>query len=679
MRDVEALLEISDVATPPRKLGTSDPRKHSNYVQATEFPEQQTGHSFHTTHHNMDSSPSHPATQPTHGGLSPGRHTQATHSDMSSAPYSHATQAGTSPGTRHYTQPAHGGPSPSTSPGTRHYTQPTQGSPSPSTSPGTRHYTQPVHGDPSASISPATSHYTQPTHSGISAGTSPGAGSPVVVRLWGAASTSAAASPSWREAVGMTAPASDVLNQSLAPGVLGGMPSHSTSSSPSHAAQPHYGLGTSSSQAVQPAQAQAQTHAQAQAQSVHALDGGQCVGRADDSDSDAFHLAEDANDGDYDTDPVEAALRELVDFRADDSPRAQPLKQPGSDSRANDSPRAQPLKQPGSDSRADDSPRAQPLKQPGSGGPRAKGGPKVPHSLPLGAGSSTRKPDSSGAPGAESSHRQSRSRRRVAGLPSHSTSSSPSHAAQPHYGPGTSSSRAVLPAQAQTHTQALAQAHTHAQAQAQAGGRARGGAGKAGTAFVGMMSFYTAYSLHGDSPTTSARSSEGGGTYFESEVTTSTTQQFSPPLPVHSEGSASNQEGAAPSPRPDGPPVPASVLQMAAQYAGDEGMARPASAMPSALRRGTGAASESGAPVPQDVLEVIERHSGQEGGGRPGTATPSVLRKSQGRTDAPGQPKEMPVPEDVLQVVRRHEGQEGQERPSTAAPSVLQQLFRELT
>ncbi|KAG1668364.1 hypothetical protein FOA52_004873 [Chlamydomonas sp. UWO 241] len=70
----------------------------------------------------------------------------------------------------------------------------------------------------------------------------------------------------------------------------------------------------------------------------------------------------------------------------------------------------------------------------------------------------------------------------------------------------------------------------------------------------------------------------------------------------------------AASPRPhsagDGPRVPQHVRHTARHYAGDEGLARPATAQPSSMRAGGG----DGAPVPQEVLHRAEAHYGQEVG-----------------------------------------------------------------
>ncbi|KAG2433884.1 hypothetical protein HXX76_008237 [Chlamydomonas incerta] len=113
---------------------------------------------------------------------------------------------------------------------------------------------------------------------------------------------------------------------------------------------------------------------------------------------------------------------------------------------------------------------------------------------------------------------------------------------------------------------------------------------------------------------------------------------------------------------PDGPLVPPEVLARMAEYAGDEGLARPSTAVPSALRH-----SEPGVgpPVPPEVLSYMQQYTGGgEGDVRPPTASPSVLRAGAGS-------REVPVPPEVLSYMQQYTGDEGHARPSTAAPSVL--------
>lgn len=113
-----------------------------------------------------------------------------------------------------------------------------------------------------------------------------------------------------------------------------------------------------------------------------------------------------------------------------------------------------------------------------------------------------------------------------------------------------------------------------------------------------------------------------------------------------------------------GPRVPQEVLQHAAQYAGDEGLARPSSAVPSALRAADGRSTADGAAVPEEVMQVVQRYCGGEGEARPSTAAPSVLRHG-------ASPREPPVPVEVFQYAQQYTGEEGAARPSTAAPSML--------
>ncbi|KAG2486497.1 hypothetical protein HYH03_014799 [Edaphochlamys debaryana] len=111
----------------------------------------------------------------------------------------------------------------------------------------------------------------------------------------------------------------------------------------------------------------------------------------------------------------------------------------------------------------------------------------------------------------------------------------------------------------------------------------------------------------------------------------------------------------------DGPLVPQEVLERMAKYAGDEGLARPSTAVPSALRQDP---SDQGPPVPPEVLSYLEQYTGGgEGDVRPSTASPSVLRARAQR--------EAPVPPEVLNYVQQYTGDEGGARPSSAAPSVL--------
>ncbi|PNW76105.1 hypothetical protein CHLRE_12g547651v5 [Chlamydomonas reinhardtii] len=127
-------------------------------------------------------------------------------------------------------------------------------------------------------------------------------------------------------------------------------------------------------------------------------------------------------------------------------------------------------------------------------------------------------------------------------------------------------------------------------------------------------------------------------------------------------GSANTAAAAAAAATPDGPPVPPDVLARMAEHAGDEGLARPSTAVPSALRH-----SEPGVgpPVPPEVLSYMQQYTGGgEGDGRPPTASPSVLRAGAGS-------REVPVPPEVLSYMQQYTGDEGHARPSTAAPSVL--------
>ena len=57
---------------------------------------------------------------------------------------------------------------------------------------------------------------------------------------------------------------------------------------------------------------------------------------------------------------------------------------------------------------------------------------------------------------------------------------------------------------------------------------------------------------------------------------------------------------------PDGPPAPEQVLDWAAQYAGDEGLARPCSAAPSSLR-----VAVQELPVPREVLQYAGQYEGE--------------------------------------------------------------------
>ncbi|GFR47965.1 hypothetical protein Agub_g9770 [Astrephomene gubernaculifera] len=112
----------------------------------------------------------------------------------------------------------------------------------------------------------------------------------------------------------------------------------------------------------------------------------------------------------------------------------------------------------------------------------------------------------------------------------------------------------------------------------------------------------------------------------------------------------------------DGPLVPPEVLERMARYAGDEGLARPSTAVPSALR--LDAPEARGPPVPPEVLSYLEQYTGGgEGDVRPSTASPSVLRT--------GGSREVPVPPEVLSYMQQYTGDEGRARPSSAAPSVL--------
>lgn len=96
----------------------------------------------------------------------------------------------------------------------------------------------------------------------------------------------------------------------------------------------------------------------------------------------------------------------------------------------------------------------------------------------------------------------------------------------------------------------------------------------------------------------------------------------------------------------DGPPVPPEVLATMAQYAGDEGLARPSTAAPSVLRPD---AADQGPPVPAEVLSYLEQYTGGgEGDVRPSTASPSVLRT--------GGLREAPVPPEVLSYAQQYTG-----------------------
>eukprot|EP00798_Chlamydomonas_sp_ICE-L_P025741 gene25741-11402_t len=112
----------------------------------------------------------------------------------------------------------------------------------------------------------------------------------------------------------------------------------------------------------------------------------------------------------------------------------------------------------------------------------------------------------------------------------------------------------------------------------------------------------------------------------------------------------------------DGAPVPAAILQMAAQYAGDEGLAHPSSAVPSAMRT---RALDSGGLAPHDKVHMIKRVSGS--GGRPSpSGQPEVRPRS---SESMKSSLEAPVPDEVLKFARQHQGQEGQKRPGTASSS----------
>lgn len=101
----------------------------------------------------------------------------------------------------------------------------------------------------------------------------------------------------------------------------------------------------------------------------------------------------------------------------------------------------------------------------------------------------------------------------------------------------------------------------------------------------------------------------------------------------------------------EGPPVPPEVLATMAQYAGDEGLARPSTAAPSVLRPD---AVDQGPPVPAEVLSYLEQYTGGgEGDVRPSTASPSVLRT--------GGLREAPVPPEVLSYAQQYTGKSTQD------------------
>ncbi len=61
----------------------------------------------------------------------------------------------------------------------------------------------------------------------------------------------------------------------------------------------------------------------------------------------------------------------------------------------------------------------------------------------------------------------------------------------------------------------------------------------------------------------------------------------------------------------DGPPVPWEVYTRAAQYAGDEGLARPSSAVPSSMRpTGAPGAGPADMPAPAETLELAQMYTG---------------------------------------------------------------------
>lgn len=69
---------------------------------------------------------------------------------------------------------------------------------------------------------------------------------------------------------------------------------------------------------------------------------------------------------------------------------------------------------------------------------------------------------------------------------------------------------------------------------------------------------------------------------------------------------------------------------------------------------------DRGAPVPEEVLRRAELHYGQEGRARPGSAMPSAMRPEL---------REAPVPSNVLQRASLYMGGEGQ--PGSAAASAV--------
>lgn len=103
-----------------------------------------------------------------------------------------------------------------------------------------------------------------------------------------------------------------------------------------------------------------------------------------------------------------------------------------------------------------------------------------------------------------------------------------------------------------------------------------------------------------------------------------------------------------------GAEVPPAVMQLAAEFAGDEGLARPRSATPSSTHR------PLGAPAPPEVMQLAAEYAGAEGGQRPATAAPSsVQRASVGA----------PAPLEVIERAAMYSGHEGAVRPLTAVPS----------
>lgn len=112
--------------------------------------------------------------------------------------------------------------------------------------------------------------------------------------------------------------------------------------------------------------------------------------------------------------------------------------------------------------------------------------------------------------------------------------------------------------------------------------------------------------------------------------------------------------GSSRAPAPaEGPPVPQGVLRRMAQYAGDEGLARPATAVPSALRLDR---ADSGPPVPPEVLQYTAQYTGGEGGARPSTASPSVLLHASGSSSS--RLAELAVPDTVLHMAAQFQAGE---------------------